>query len=121
MSGTQSLNKNVFEINYFQDKRVCRHSFGINIACWPCGVVVMFQAKKYIAYINILSINGVTNIHLSINKYYKDPFSMQELFGSEGVQQVYAQVTQWLSTLKEENRRKISWILYDNMCHLGKS
>ena len=26
-----------------KDKRICRHSFGINIACWPCGVVVMFQ------------------------------------------------------------------------------
>ena len=26
-----------------KDKRICRHTFGINIACWPCGVVVMFK------------------------------------------------------------------------------
>ena len=26
-----------------KDKRICRHSFGINIACWPCGIVVMFK------------------------------------------------------------------------------
>ena len=23
-----------------KDKRICRHTFGINIACWPCGVVM---------------------------------------------------------------------------------
>ena len=28
-----------------KDKRVCRHTFGINIACWPCGVVVMFKVN----------------------------------------------------------------------------
>ena len=29
-----------------QDKRLCRHSFGINIACWPCGVIVMFKVCR---------------------------------------------------------------------------
>jgi hypothetical protein len=26
-----------------KDKRICRQTFGINIACCPCGVVVMFK------------------------------------------------------------------------------
>ena len=29
-----------------KDTRLCRHSFGINIACWPCGVVVMFKVCR---------------------------------------------------------------------------
>ena len=56
-----------------RDKRVCRHSFGVFIGCWPCGVVTMFD----------------------------------ELFGSEGIRQVYALVIEWLATLKEEDRKKI--------------
>ena len=31
-----------------KDKRICRHSFGINIACWPCGVVVMFKVRSIV-------------------------------------------------------------------------
>ena len=69
-----------------KDKRICRHSFGINIACWPCGVVVMFK----------------------------------ELFGSEGASQVYAQVTEWMATLPDGKLRKLKWLLYDDMCHLGE-
>ena len=56
-----------------RDKRVSRHSFGVFIGCWPCGVVTMFD----------------------------------ELFGSEGIRQVYALVIEWLATLKEEDRKKI--------------
>ena len=45
----------------------------------------------------------------------------KELFGSESSSQVYAQITEWMSTLREENLRKIKWLLYDDMCHLGMS
>jgi hypothetical protein len=33
--------------------------------------------------------------------------------------QVYAIVTDWLSDLDSEDRKKIKYILYDDMCHLG--
>ena len=45
--------------------------------------------------------------------------SLQELFGSESSCQVYAQITEWMATLKAENLRKVKWLLYDDMCHLG--
>ena len=35
-----------------KDKRLCRHSFGINIGCYPCGVVVMFKVVSCAAAIN---------------------------------------------------------------------
>ena len=34
--------------------------------------------------------------------------------------QVYAIIIEWMSQLDEVDRRKIKWILYDDMCHLGK-
>ena len=37
-----------------KDKRICRPSFGINIACWPCGVVVMFKVM-YVQRIDVES------------------------------------------------------------------
>ena len=33
--------------------------------------------------------------------------------------QVYAIVTDWLSDLVSEDRKKIKYILYDDICHLG--
>lgn len=42
-----------------------------------------------------------------------------ELFRSEGVKQVYAIVTEWMAELDDSERKKIKWILYDDMCHLG--
>lgn len=42
-----------------------------------------------------------------------------ELFRSEGVKQVYGIVTEWMADLDDSERRKIKWILYDDMCHLG--
>ena len=42
-----------------------------------------------------------------------------ELFRSEGVKQVYAIVTEWMAELDDAERKKIKWILYDDMCHLG--
>ena len=35
------------------------------------------------------------------------------------MKQVYAIVTEWMADLEESERRKIKWILYDDMCHLG--
>lgn len=42
-----------------------------------------------------------------------------ELFRSEGVKQVYGIVTECMADLDVSERRKIKWILYDDMCHLG--
>ena len=44
---------------------------------------------------------------------------LKELFGSESSSQVYAQVTEWMATLEHQHLRKIKWLLYDDMCHLG--
>ena len=83
-----------------KDKRVCHHTFGINIACWPCGVVVMFKVdlSVYFKGLNVV---------------------LQELFGSESASQVYAQITEWMATLPRDKLRKVKWLLYDDMCHLG--
>ena len=45
----------------------------------------------------------------------------EELFGSEGVSQVYGLVTDWMNTLEPSDLKRIEWILYDDMCHLGKN
>ena len=44
---------------------------------------------------------------------------LQELFGSESASQVYAQITEWMATLPRDKLRKVKWLLYDDMCHLG--
>ena len=41
-----------------------------------------------------------------------------ELFGSEGMRQVYGIILEWLKSLSEEDRKRILYILYDDMCHL---
>ena len=45
---------------------------------------------------------------------------VQELFGAESASQVYAQITEWMATLPDEKLRKVKWLLYDDMCHLGE-
>ena len=35
------------------------------------------------------------------------------------MKQVYGIVTEWMADLDASERRKIKWILYDDMCHLG--
>lgn len=45
----------------------------------------------------------------------------EELCGSEGVSQVYGLVTDWMNTLEPSDLKRIEWILYDDMCHLGKN
>ena len=75
--------------------------------------------KNYAGDLYNEHINKMFKVVKIINVTILVHFHYQEFFGSEGVAQVYAQVTQWLFTLPEEKRRKISWILYDDMCHLG--
>ena len=41
-----------------------------------------------------------------------------ELFGSEGMKQVYAIILEWAMNLDPEDRDSFSYILYDDMCHL---
>ena len=68
-----------------RDKRKNRHTCGIFIGCYPCGVCLLFD----------------------------------ELFGSESISQVYAIILEFLATLDEEDRDRIKYILYDDMCHLA--
>lgn len=56
---------------------------------------------------------------VSFITYWISVTIFDELFRSEGVKQVYGIVTEWMADLDASERRKIKWILYDDMCHLG--
>ena len=57
---------------------------------------------------------------VNFNRDYLKTYSViQELFGSESASQVYAQITEWMATLPRDKLRKVKWLLYDDMCHLG--
>ena len=53
----KQLNLVIYNFFFQRDKRVHRHSFGVFLLCWPCGIVVNFdelfgsegklQVKKY--------------------------------------------------------------------------
>ena len=43
-----------------------------------------------------------------------------ELFGSESISQVYGVCIEFLETLPEEERKKITDLIYDDNCHLSK-
>ena len=87
------------------------------------------QCLWFILYFNRTRISEFVDIHLVccltaglvalVNFYFKinlDIFSyflvtiFDELFRSEGVQQVYAIVTEWLADLDKSERRKIKWV-----------
>ena len=70
-----------------KDKRICRHTWGVLIGCYPCGVVVLFD---------------------EIFGSGKPIFKYLSLLYAESVSQVYALVCEWLSELKEEERRKLT-------------
>ena len=50
---------------FFRDKRVHRHTFGVFLLCWPCGVVVSFdelfgsEGKLQVTYLNSIQSNWV--------------------------------------------------------------
>ena len=68
-------------ISLFQRSR--RHTCGILIGAFPCGIIPMID----------------------------------ELFGTENIEQVYALVIEYLSELEEQDKI-IDKVLYDDMCHL---
>ena len=44
----------------------------------------------------------------------------EELYGTENIKQVYGLITDWLSSLTDDSRKKLKYSLYDDMCHLSR-
>ena len=67
-----------------RDKRERRHSVGVFLGAFPCGIIVIGE----------------------------------ELYGSEGIAQVYGLLTDFLGNMSDKSN--LREILYDDMCHLKR-